>query len=102
VRDVFYLNLSLLFTLGLISWMDRRLLRQNQDEKIGLESELGKLSRKVHELQSQLTDVHHAKRRGESEIDDENENKNDNDPLDVSVVVAASGEYACNHVVCGL
>jgi len=62
----------------------RRLLRQNQEERNRLDSEVGHLTRKVHELQSQLNAVQ-AKAQST-----DHENEEDDDLLDVSLAVAAT------------
>jgi hypothetical protein len=60
----------------------RRALRENQEEKMQLESELGGLSRKVHELQLQITDRDKKKERKRKEDDDDDD---DEDILEVSM-----------------
>lgn len=61
-------------------------MRQNQEERNRLDSEVGHLTRKVHELQSQLNAVQ-AKAQST-----DHENEEDDDLLDVSLAVAATGE----------
>lgn len=69
------------------SILTRRLLRQTQEEKIGLESKLGVLARTVQDLQEQLSE---AGRLAEAEGGQEEQE----DALEVSLAVAATGEPA--------
>ncbi len=66
--------------------VNRRLLRQSQDDKAELEITVGNLSRKVADLQAKISEQEQytLKRNAEQEEED--------DLLELSVVVAATGE----------